>query len=187
MTQWRQRLAPLASEAPAVSVAVLFVLAGRAANWLVTMISDKINQWTLLVGMPLAMSIGAGSVSALPLDTRQSEEFFLTAAQSLFGVALLLRFRLEGARLLGTVRLDQPWGSAQLSVATHEIFVGNYQAGLFSTGLVPVGAVSTAANTAITLPAGVVVPSNIPEGQVWLCYPGWREINLPMIAAGDVL
>ena len=92
LIQW---LAPLASEAPTVSIAVLFVLAGRATNGLVAMISDKINQWTLLVGMlPLAMSIGAGSVSALPLDARQSEEFFLTAAQSLFGLALLLRFRL---------------------------------------------------------------------------------------------
>lgn len=56
LIQW---LAPLASEAPAVSVAVLFVLAGRAAGGLTTMISDKINQWTLLVGMlPVAMSIG---------------------------------------------------------------------------------------------------------------------------------
>jgi cation:H+ antiporter len=59
------------------------------------MISDKINQWTLLVGMlPLAMTIGAGATTALPLDARQTEEFFLTAAQSLLGVALLLRLRL---------------------------------------------------------------------------------------------
>lgn len=92
LIQW---LAPLASEAPAVSVAVLFVLAARAAGGLTTMISDKINQWTLLVGMlPLAVSVGAGSLSALPLDARQQEEFFLTAAQSLFGIGLLLRFRL---------------------------------------------------------------------------------------------
>lgn len=92
LIQW---LAPLASEAPAVSVAVLFVLVGRASAGLVTMISDKINQWTLLVGMlPLALSIGAGNISSLPLDARQSEEFFLTAAQSLFGLSLLLRFRL---------------------------------------------------------------------------------------------
>jgi cation:H+ antiporter len=47
LIQW---LAPLASEAPAVSVAVLFVLANRAGNGLTAMISDKINQWTLLVG-----------------------------------------------------------------------------------------------------------------------------------------
>jgi cation:H+ antiporter len=60
------------------------------------MMSDKINQWTLLVGMlPLAMSFGAGALTALPLDTRQHEEFFLTAAQSLFGIALLLRLRLS--------------------------------------------------------------------------------------------
>lgn len=92
LIQW---LAPLASEAPAVTIAVLFVLSGRAANGLATMISDKINQWTLLVGMlPLAMSLGAGGLTALPLDDRQHEEFFLTAAQSLFGIALLLRLRL---------------------------------------------------------------------------------------------
>ena len=92
LIQW---LAPLASEAPAVTVAVLFVLAGRAAAGLTTVISDKINQWTLLVGMlPLAMSVGAGGLTALPLDARQHEEFFLTAAQSLFGLALLLRLRL---------------------------------------------------------------------------------------------
>ena len=92
LIQW---LAPLASEAPAVTVAVLFVLSGRAAAGLTTMISDKINQWTLLVGMlPLAMSVGAGALTALPLDARQHEEFFLTAAQSLFGLALLLRLRL---------------------------------------------------------------------------------------------
>ena len=92
LIQW---LAPLASEAPSVTVAVVFVLSGRAAAGLTTMISDKINQWTLLVGMlPLAMSAGAGALTALPLDARQHEEFFLTAAQSLFGIALLLRLRL---------------------------------------------------------------------------------------------
>jgi cation:H+ antiporter len=92
LIQW---LAPLASEAPAMTVAVLFVLAGRAANGLGALVSDKISQWTLLVGMlPLAMSFGAGSLVNLPLDARQAEEFFLTAAQSLFGIALLLRLRL---------------------------------------------------------------------------------------------
>lgn len=92
LIQW---LAPLASEAPAVAIAVLFVLSGRSETGLATMMSDKINQWTLLVGMlPLAMSLGAGQLTALPLDVRQHEEFFLTAAQSLFGIALLLRLRL---------------------------------------------------------------------------------------------
>ncbi|MBR8838087.1 MAG: hypothetical protein DSM106950_29830 [Stigonema ocellatum SAG 48.90 = DSM 106950] len=93
LIQW---LAPLASEAPTVSIAVLFVLAGRSGAGLTAMISDKINQWTLLIGMlPLAMSVGASALTALPLDARQHEEFFLTATQSLFGVAVLLRFRLS--------------------------------------------------------------------------------------------
>ncbi len=100
LIQW---LAPLASEAPAVTVAILFVLARRSEQGLATMISDKINQWTLLVGMlPLAVSLGAGQLSSLPLDARQHEEFFLTAAQSLFGIALLLRL---GLSLLGAAAL----------------------------------------------------------------------------------
>ena len=61
------------------------------------MLSDKTNQWTLLVGMlPLAMSEGAGDWTSLPLDARR-HEFFLTAAQTLFGVALRLRFSLLSA------------------------------------------------------------------------------------------
>jgi cation:H+ antiporter len=45
--------------------------------------------------IPLAYSLGAGTLGALPLDLRQREEFFLTAAQSLFGLALLLCLRLS--------------------------------------------------------------------------------------------
>lgn len=107
LIQW---LAPLASEAPAVVVAALFVLSGRSETGLATMMSDKINQWTLLVGMlPLAVGLGAGHLTSLPLDARQHEEFFLTAAQSLFGIGLLLRFRLSlaGAAALAILFIVQ--------------------------------------------------------------------------------
>lgn len=107
LIQW---LAPLASEAPAVAIAVLFVLDGRARAALSTMISDKINQWTLLVGMlPIAMSVGAGHLVALPLDARQHEEFLLTAAQSLFALTLLMRLRLSmaSAAILATLFVAQ--------------------------------------------------------------------------------
>ena len=124
LIQW---LAPLASEAPAVTIAILFVLSGRAANGLTTMISDKINQWTLLVAMlPLAMSLGAGTLTALPLDARQHEEFFLTAAQSLFGIALLLRLRLS---LWGAVALAVLF-VVQVGLALH--FLGD-EAGTIAT------------------------------------------------------
>lgn len=103
LIQW---IAPIASEAPAIVIAVLFVLNRRAGAALIAMISDKINQWTLLVGMlPLAMSIGAGALTALPLDARQHEEFFLTAAQSLFGLALILRLRLTTPGALALIVL----------------------------------------------------------------------------------
>ncbi|WP_235219013.1 sodium:proton exchanger [Sphingobium sp. C100] len=107
LIQW---LAPLASEAPAVVVAALFVLSARAETGLATMMSDKINQWTLLVGMlPLAVGLGAGHLTSLPLDARQHEEFFLTAAQSLFGIGLLLRLRLglAGAAALAALFVVQ--------------------------------------------------------------------------------
>src|SRR5262249_47299694 len=39
--------------------------------------------------------VGAGGVGALPLDSRQTQEVLLTAAQSLFGVAILMSLSLE--------------------------------------------------------------------------------------------
>lgn len=55
-----------------------------------------------ILSLPVAMSIGAGSLISLPRSARQHEEFFLTAAQSLFGISLLLRLRLAlgGAAML---------------------------------------------------------------------------------------
>src|SRR5262249_1431845 len=93
LVQW---LAPLASEAPELIVAALLVWRGQAAIGLGALISSKVNQWTLLVGtLPLAYSVGLGRPDALVLDARQSEELILTAAQSLFAVAVLLNRRLS--------------------------------------------------------------------------------------------
>ncbi|MER6991286.1 sodium:proton exchanger [Saccharopolyspora hirsuta] len=87
LVQW---LAPLASEAPEFIVAILFAVRGRGADAIGTLISAKVNQWTLLVGsLPLAHLLGGGG-TALHLDARQVEEFLLTATQTLLGVAALL-------------------------------------------------------------------------------------------------
>ena len=107
LIQW---VSPLAGEAPEIIITILFTLALRPTYALGALISDKINQWTLLVGtLPLVYSIGAGRLLALPLGARQHEEFFLTAAQSLFAVALLLRLRfsLLGALILLALFLGQ--------------------------------------------------------------------------------
>jgi cation:H+ antiporter len=93
LVQW---LAPLASEAPEFVVVALFAWRGQSTPALGTLVSSKINQWTLLVAMlPLIYSIALGRPDALPLDFRQREEVLLTAAQSLFAVALLLDLRLS--------------------------------------------------------------------------------------------
>ena len=56
-----------------------------------TLLSSKVNQWTLLVGsLPIVFAISAGSLHGLPLDSLQREELFLTAAQSVFAIAVLV-------------------------------------------------------------------------------------------------
>lgn len=93
LVQW---VAPLVSEAPEFIVAVLFALRGNAAASIGTLVSSKVNQWTLLVGMlPAAYSLSAGSLAPMSLDSRQVEEILLTSAQSLFAVAIIGNFRLS--------------------------------------------------------------------------------------------
>lgn len=93
LVQW---LAPLASEAPEFVVVALFAWRGEGTPALGTLVSSKINQWTVLVGMlPLVYSVALGQPDALPLDARQRDEVLLTAAQSLFAVTLLLDLRLS--------------------------------------------------------------------------------------------
>jgi len=90
LVQW---LAPLASESPEFIVAVLFALRVNPKGSFDTMISSKINQWTLLVGMlPLAFSLSLGAIGTMELDLRQREEILLTSAQSLFAVVLISNF-----------------------------------------------------------------------------------------------
>jgi cation:H+ antiporter len=100
LVQW---LAPLASESPEFIVAILFALKANPGASIGTLISSKVNQWTLLIGMlPLVYSISAGQLVPMQMDNRQVEEILLTAAQSLFAVAVLsnLCFSLTEAALL---------------------------------------------------------------------------------------
>jgi cation:H+ antiporter len=87
LVQW---VAPLASEAPELLIAGLFAWRLNTNAGLGTLVSSKVNQWTLLVGtLPLVFAISAGVFHGLPLDALQREELFLTAAQSVFAVAVL--------------------------------------------------------------------------------------------------
>ena len=88
LVQW---VAPLASEAPELIVAGMFAWRLQTSAGFGTLLSSKVNQWTLLVGsLPIVYAVSAGHVSGLPLDSLQREELFLTAAQSVFAIAVLI-------------------------------------------------------------------------------------------------
>ena len=83
-------IAPTASEAPELLVATLFAWRLASRTGLGALISSKVNQWTLLVGtLPIVFSIFAGVLHGLPLDSVQRVELFVTAAQSVFAVAIV--------------------------------------------------------------------------------------------------
>ena len=83
-------IAPTASEAPELLVATLFAWRLASRTGLGALISSKVNQWTLLVGtLPIVFSIFAGVLHGLPLDGVQRVELFVTAAQSVFAVAIV--------------------------------------------------------------------------------------------------
>jgi cation:H+ antiporter len=87
LVQW---VAPLASEAPELLVAGLYAWRLNSNAALGTLVSSKVNQWTLLVGtLPIVFAISSGTLHGLPLDPLQREELFLTAAQSFFAVAVI--------------------------------------------------------------------------------------------------
>ena len=95
LIQW---LAPLASESPEVLVAGLLAWRGRAAVGMGALLSSQVNQMTLLIGtLPLAFGLAAGELhltGGLPLDDRQREEIFLTAAQSAFAIAVFANLKM---------------------------------------------------------------------------------------------
>ncbi len=94
LVQW---LAPIASEAPEFIVALMFAFRGNASLALGSLLSSKLNQWTLLMGMiPGVYAVSFGAISPpINLDAHQFSEIFLTAAQSFFAIALLLNLRLS--------------------------------------------------------------------------------------------
>jgi cation:H+ antiporter len=113
LVQW---LAPLASEAPEFIVATIFAARGKGTAAIATLISSKVNQWTLLIGsLPVAHLLGGGGFS-LTLDARQIEEVLLTATQTLMGVAVILALRFHRAAawaLLGLFVVQFPIASTQ--------------------------------------------------------------------------
>lgn len=122
LVEW---VAPLASEAPELIVATLYALRLMAGDSLGTLVSSKVNQWTLLVGtIPVVFAVSAGTLDGLPLDTQQRFVVLVTAAQSLFAVSLLLTLGLtvSGAAMLFALFVVQFLGSVLLPAGlTHAV------------------------------------------------------------------
>jgi len=108
LVQW---VAPIASEAPELVIVTLFAWRGATTAAFGALVSSKINQWTLLIAMlPLIYAISAGGLEPMNFPTAADDglftfagqEIFITAAQSLFAVVLLLDLRLglPGAGML---------------------------------------------------------------------------------------
>ena len=99
LVQW---LAPIASEAPEFIIAITWALRGAANSAMKALISSKVNQWTLLIGtIPLVYAISGRAIHPFVLDLdpqyglRQHHELILTAAQSIFAVAVLVNLKLS--------------------------------------------------------------------------------------------
>lgn len=93
LVQW---LAPLASELPEFVIVGLFAWHAASGRALEVLVSSKVNQWTLLVGiLPLLFAASKGQIAALPLSSLQAQELLLTAAQSLFATLILIDLSLN--------------------------------------------------------------------------------------------
>jgi cation:H+ antiporter len=93
MIQW---IAPFASESPELIVVAYLVNKARSTAGFNALISSKLNQWTLLIGtLAVVYSISAGGMGTLAFDEKQAAEIWITAAQSLFALALITNFEIS--------------------------------------------------------------------------------------------
>jgi cation:H+ antiporter len=87
LIQW---VAPLASEAPEVVVAILLVLERRSMEAIAVLVASKVNQFTLLVGcLPFAYGWSSGTGAPLQLDHHQIAEVAVTGGQTLYAAATI--------------------------------------------------------------------------------------------------
>ncbi len=124
LVQW---VAPLASESPEFLVALMFAWRMRGDLGIGALISSKVNQWTLLVGaLPIAFMVASGAMNGLPLDSRQSEELFLTSAQSLLALILIVDLdfsRIEAIALTGLFSVQLVFPDAEVRLAFGVLYI----------------------------------------------------------------
>lgn len=130
-------IAPLASEAPELLIASLFAWRLAARTGIGALISSKVNQWTLLVGtLPIVFAIFAREFVSLPLGRVQQIELWVTAAQSVFAVAIIAN---------RSMSRKEAWAMLALFVAQ-----------LGESYLAEIGVISAAVSEQVRIGVGVV-------------------------------
>ena len=115
-----------------------------------------------------AATVANGSVANFGLTSLPTPVFFFNAAGAIAGttsIDVIERNRLPD--FVGVARYDAPWGSAQISAASHELNVGNTVAAL------PAGAVAGQSFVAHT------------NSVIGYAVQGGLKVNAPFIAPGD--
>jgi cation:H+ antiporter len=121
LIQW---LTPVLTELPeAVTVFYWALQRSKGPLALSSLVSSKLNQWTILVAtIPAVYSVALGGFGEIHLTPLQAGEFSLTAAQSLFGFSCLLDLKLtraEAATLLALflAQLALPGAAPEVTAA----------------------------------------------------------------------
>jgi len=131
-------------------------------------------------------AIGAGMAVGLPAGTYHPVGGLIaTDLTGAAGNALAY----GGQRMpdvVANLRVDQSWGSAQLSAAVHQMFLSNWAAPTVVTAIAPNGNVATAVVAGAPAVAGTPIQSYANTTYGW-AVQGGVKINLPMLAAGDNL
>lgn len=125
LVQW---LGPIASEAPEFIVAIMFALRGNGSVALGSLLSAKLNQWTLLVGMiPGVYALSSGTLShPIPMGAFQIGEILLTAAQSMLALFMIanLRFSIRYGVVLFALFIGQMFSPWLIQLLPDQSFMG---------------------------------------------------------------
>jgi cation:H+ antiporter len=178
LVQW---VAPIASEAPELLVAGLYAWQLKTSDALTTLVSSKVNQWTLLVGtLPVVFAISSGSFHGLPIAPAQREEILLTAAQTVFALAILSDLGISVREALGLFILfaAQFPLRALLPESSHGVELLGLSAMYLTFGLVLI--VRHRRNVALRLRDGFRTPYSVLEPEL-----GERAEYLPARASSS--
>ncbi|MEE7478303.1 porin [Methylobacterium hispanicum] len=171
----------MSSDVASTNLAAYTATLGNGFSATISMEDPSFRRSPLFSAQTAAVAAAATGNSSTALYAQTNALTPLFVGYSAAGVPTGVGFvdMIERNRLpdfVGVLRYDQPWGSAQLSAAVHELNVGNGALGTF---------VGTNLGTAVSN-TNLRVLGRTPTEYGW-AVQGGLKINLPFIAPGDTL